>query len=146
MNLENELVIVALIIIPVALSVALIGEEKRKKTIEIMISGPFSRFEIFFNKIVLGIFILVVPILISGISLLIMRRTGDYVGMMFTSSQIMIWIFSYSAFAISMFSFSIMGMLFGSSIGQFICTYIFGVFPIVFYEMFYLSYSSLYFD
>jgi len=47
--------------------VALIGEEKRKKTIEIMISGPFSRFEIFFNKIVLGIFILVVPILISGI-------------------------------------------------------------------------------
>ena len=145
LNLENELVIVALIIIPVALSVALIGEEKRKKTIEIMISGPFSRFEIFFNKIVLGIFILVVPILISGISLLIMRGTSDYVGMMFTSSQIMIWIFSYSAFAISMFSFScIMGMLFGSSIGQFICTYIFGVFPIVFYEMFYLSYSSLY--
>ena len=145
LNIENELVVMALFIIPVALSVALIGEEKRKKTIEIMVSGPYSRFEIFFNKIVLGIFILVTPIILSGIILIMMRFTSSYVGMMFSNSQILIWIFSHSSFAIAMFSFSsLIGMIFGSSVGQFLCSYIFGFFPVVFFEMFYSSYNSIY--
>ncbi len=145
LSLENEIVTTLALIVPVFIAIILIGEEKRKKTIEIMVSGPFSRIEIFFNKVMLGIFILVVPFVAAGSTLLVMRFTSEYVGDLLTVSQIVIWMLSYSAFSIAMFSFScIVGMIFGSSIGQFFCTYIFGVFPMVFFEMIYFSSEKFY--
>ncbi len=144
-KIENGFVIFAVGSIPVFLSVLLIGEEKRKKTIEILISGPYSRYEVFFNKIAIGIFILVVPIVITGVILMAMTFIDPVLAGLYSMSHIMLWIFAYSSIIISVFAFaSLMGVIFGSSISQFVCTYIFLFFPIAFYSLFVESYDTIY--
>lgn len=144
-KIQNGFVIFAVGTIPVFLSVLLIGEEKRKKTIEIMISGPYSRYEVFFNKIAIGIFILVMPIIIAGTILMGMTLINPVLSGLYSISHIFLWIFAYSSVIISVFAFaSLIGVIFGSSIGQFVCTYIFIFFPVMFHSLLVESYDTIY--
>lgn len=144
-RIENQAVFIAMGVFPVILSTLLIGEEKRKKTLEIMVAGPYTRFEIFFNKIVLGMFIITVPIIISGFILMVMRMFSPLLSSLYTNGDILMWIITYCLIGVSVFSFStFIGLIMGSSIGQFICTYIFIFFPVAFYGLFLASYNRFY--
>ena len=144
-KIQNGFVIFAVGTIPVFLSVILIVEEKRKKTIEILISWPYSRYEVFFNKIAIGIFILVMPIIIAGAILMGMTIINPVLAGLYSLSHILLWVFAYSSVIISVFAFaSLMGVIFGSSISQFVCTYIFIFFPVSFHALFTESYDTFY--
>lgn len=144
-RIENQVVLMAVGVVPVILATLLVGEEKRKKTLEIMIAGPYTRFEIFFNKVFLGVFIITIPIIVSGLILMGMRFFSPLLLSLYTGVDIIAWIISYSIIGVSVFSFSILiGILMGSSLGQFICSYIFIFFPVAFYGLFLVSYNKFY--
>lgn len=120
-------------IFPAVVSALITGEEKRKRTIEISIGAPYSRYTVFFNKMVLGIFVVILPILISGGILLLMSMTSSAFASMVSLRSILFLMFKCMMIGISVFSFStLLGMLCSSFPLQAFLTLVFILFPIGF--------------
>ncbi|MDO4719100.1 MAG: ABC transporter permease [Peptostreptococcaceae bacterium] len=120
-------------IFPAVVSALITGEEKRKRTIEISIGAPYSRYTVFFNKMVLGIFVTILPVLISGGILLLMSMTSGAFSSMVSLRSILFLMFKCMMIGISVFSFStLIGMICSSFPLQAFLTLVFILFPIGF--------------
>lgn len=133
-NLINrDFLLLMMFVFPVIVSSMMIGEEKRRRTVEISIGGPYSRYQVFFNKMVMGIAAISLPVLLSGLILQLMVIGSSQVGMLLTSHQVLLWVFKCSMIGIAMFSFAtLMGMLCSSFLIQGFFTLVFALFPIGF--------------
>lgn len=118
---------------PMAVAALLFGEEKRKKTFEMLATMPFSRAEIFFNKAVIAFVNVILPFLINAVimaaALWLSKGLRDF----YSAGMVMSW---FTADAFRLFVISSFSLLFasltGTSISQLALTIIFFIFPIGF--------------
>lgn len=61
---------VVIIFMPMVAAALLFGEEKRKKTFEVLSTMPFTRWEIFFNKVIVAFVNVFLPFLMNAVIML----------------------------------------------------------------------------
>lgn len=121
------------ILMPMAVAVLLFGEEKRRKTFEVLSTMPFSRWEIFFNKVIIACVNVILPFLINAVimiaALALFRGLRDF----YSAGMVMSW-FGADAFRLFVIlSFSLFfASLTGTSISQLVLTVVFFIFPMGF--------------
>lgn len=132
------------VIIPFILAILLFGEERRKKTLEFLTVLPFSRYEIFLNKIMTGIIALVLPFLTNGLIMLLMRLTNEHINKGYTFNDVLSWFVASIVVSIAIFSFVVFfGTLTGTSIAQTILGFIFLFFPVGFASLIFANLDLL---
>lgn len=124
---------VFLILFPLLIAVILIGEERRQRTFEFLSVAPFTRYEIFFNKILTGFTALLSPYIINGFFMYIMRYFNEYIKNGYTPMDVTNWLIASLVILGAIFAFNlIFGTLTGSSISQIVLSGIFLIFPLGF--------------
>lgn len=122
--------IFASILLPIAIIAILFGEEKRKKTFEILKVMPYTRYEIFFNKILVALVGISLPFIINGLIMLLALGVNSKLRLFYSGNQIIMWIFEYLYYQLPILSFTLLlSTLTGTTISQVILTAIFLVFP-----------------
>lgn len=134
---DNDLQQFLIIIFPIVIASILFGEEKRRKTFEMLSSMPYTRYEIFFNKVLVGLVAIAIPYILNGIIMLAGFVISPSLKMFCSSNIIFTWMWNrfYSSLALLSFS-TLIGVLTGTTIAQFVLTAIFLFFPIGIVELF----------
>lgn len=132
---EDRLAI-PIIIFPIALTAILFGEEKRRKTFETLAVMPYTKYEIYFNKLLLSIISVILPIVINGIIMLAMLGFNKELRNFYSTIDVLkwAWINFYTIIPFLGFSF-LFATLTGTTLSQIILTGIFLVFPIGFWYL-----------
>lgn len=130
---EDQLAI-PIIIFPIALTAILFGEEKRRKTFETLAVMPYTKYEIYFNKLLLSIISVILPIVINGIIMLAMLGFNKELRNFYSTIDVLkwAWINFYTIIPFLGFSF-LFATLTGTTLSQIILTGILLVFPIEFW-------------
>lgn len=124
---------VTIILLPIAVAALLFGEEKRRKTFEVLSTMPFTRYEIFFNKVIIAFLNVFLPYLINALIMIV--ALGLSKGLRdFYSVDLVMSLLGANIFRLFvMLSFSLFfASLTGTTISQVVLTLIFFVFPIGF--------------
>lgn len=125
-----------LLLFPITIAVILIGEERRKRTFEFLSVAPFTKYEIFFNKIIAGFIAILVPYISNGFFMYAMRYFNEYIKDGYTSTDVSNWLIASVVISGAIFAVGILfGTLTGSSIWQMILSGIFLIFPPAFAEI-----------
>ncbi|MCT4593642.1 MAG: ABC transporter permease subunit [Anaeromicrobium sp.] len=119
------------VVLAISLGVLLIGEEKRKKTLDILWHMPYSKAQIYFNKILVGLISIIIPFLINSLIMIFMSITIKEIGDIYTPRMIIesLGLNIYVTILIFMFSILI-GSTSGNSISQTAITLIFMILPL----------------
>lgn len=131
-NLESiEMVLIFLI--PIALAAILFGEEKRRKTFEVLATMPFTRWEIFSNKLLVAITNIILPILINATIMIIALGISTELRYYYSINLVILWLLGniFRLFVVLGFSF-LFATLTGTTIAQVVLTGIFIIFPLGF--------------
>ncbi|HHY13249.1 MAG TPA: ABC transporter permease [Thermoanaerobacterales bacterium] len=122
-----------IVLFPIAVTALLFGEEKRRKTLEMLAAMPFSRYEIFFNKIIIAFINVFLPYLINALIMIVALGLSKGLGDFYTINMVMAW-FGMNLYRLFvMLTFSLFfASLTGTSISHIVLTLIFFVFPIGF--------------
>ncbi|NMB26964.1 MAG: hypothetical protein GX987_02780, partial [Tissierellia bacterium] len=67
----EEASIFLLLLIPIILVGILFGEEKRNKTFEVLSVMPYTRYEIFFNKLLAALLAMILPFIMNGLIMIL---------------------------------------------------------------------------
>ncbi|KNF09521.1 ABC-2 family transporter protein [Gottschalkia purinilytica] len=119
-----------ILIYPIIIILILFGEERRNKTMELMTYMPYSKYEIFFNKVLVGVTNIVIPYIINGIIILVILATHPVLKEIKNLYLNIMWIMNSIIVSIAIMSFSlIFATLTANSIGQIALTSIFIYFP-----------------
>ncbi|MBU5437799.1 ABC-2 transporter permease [Tissierella sp. MSJ-40] len=122
-----------MIIIPLVLSILLFSEEKRNRTFEALSSMPFTKYEIFFNKLVLCFITIVIANLINIIFLFIVKGINKELGMLYSMKDIIFWSIRYVYIVLAFLSFfTLLSTITGTTASFVVISIIFLVFPISF--------------
>lgn len=118
---------------PMIVAAILFGEEKRKKTFEVLSSMPFSRWEIFFNKAVIAYLNIVLPFLINAAIMIVALGISKGLRDFYSAGMVVSW-FTADAFRLFVIlSFSLLfASLTGTTESQLVLTFIFFIFPLGF--------------
>lgn len=120
-------------VMPIALIAILFGEEKRKRTFEILKVMPYTKSEIFFNKLLVALVAIILPFVLNGLIMLIALTFSPTLRMFYSASQVIRWILLFTYYQLPILGFTlIFGMLTGNTISHIILTAIFLVFPMGF--------------
>lgn len=133
-TLMNQGVIyMVMFVAPVILSTLMMGEEKKRRTMEICLGGPYSRYTVFFNKMVFGLGFLMIPLGLTGLIYLVMIGLSKEMASMIAMGEVWLLMFKALMIGLSMFSFAtLIGMLCSSFFLQGLLTLIFVFFPVGF--------------
>lgn len=120
-------------LVPIALAALLFGEEKRRKTFEVLASMPFTRWEIFFNKLLVAITNIILPILINATIMIIALGISKELRYYYSINLVILWLLGnvFRLFVVLGFSF-LFATLTGTTIAQVVLTAIFIIFPLGF--------------
>ena len=132
---------ILIIIFPIALTAILFGEEKRKKTFETLAVMPYTRYEIYFNKLLLSIISVILPIVINGIIMLAMLGFNKELRNFYSTIDVLKWAWMsfYTILPFLGFSF-LFATITGTTLSQIILTGIFLIFPIGFWYLLRLNF------
>lgn len=118
---------------PIALIAILFGEEKRKRTFEILKVMPYTRYEIFFNKLLVALVSIVLPFVINGLIMILALAFSPNLRMFYSAGQVIKWILLYIYYQLPILGFTlIFGTLTANTISHVILTIIFLIFPMGF--------------
>ena len=118
---------------PIALIAILFGEEKRKRTFEILKVMPYTRYEIFFNKLLVALASIVLPFVINGLIMILALAFSPNLRMFYSAGQVIKWILLYIYYQFPILGFTlIFGTLTANTISHVILTIIFLIFPMGF--------------
>lgn len=122
-----------IVLMPIVVAALLFGEEKRRKTFEVLSTMPFTRWEIFFNKVIIAFVNVLLPYIINALIMLIALGFSKGLREFYTSGMVMGW-FGANVFRLFVvLSFSLLfAALTGTTIAQMVLTGIFFIFPIGF--------------
>ncbi|WP_416197514.1 MAG: ABC-2 family transporter protein [Sporanaerobacter sp.] len=136
----REIYIVISILVPIVMAIILFGEEKRRKTFEVLSTMPFTRYEIFFNKLLVSLVAIILPFVINSLIMLLALGLSSNLRIFYSARDVLLWCIKiiYHQMPVLGFSF-LFGVLTGTTIAQFILTGIFLVFPIGFFTL--ISYN-----
>ncbi|WZL73438.1 ABC transporter permease subunit [Clostridiaceae bacterium 35-E11] len=136
--------VLILLMIPVITAVLLIGEERRTKTFDLLSVMPYTRSQVYFNKILAGIASLLIPYFINFGILSMMRVSIKSVSNIYTHTDIFIWLWMSIVPMLLFYSFTVfMGMVVGTTLAQLILTGIFMIFPMGFWGLVYMNLDIL---
>ncbi|WP_213975470.1 ABC transporter permease [Tepidanaerobacter acetatoxydans] len=131
---------VLVIFTPMAAAALLFGEEKRKKTFEILATMPFSRTEIFFNKAVIAFVNVILPFLVNAVIMAAALWFSKGLRDFYSAGMVMSWLGADAFRLFVTLSFSLLfASLTGTSISQLVLTIIFFIFPIGFTGLLYMN-------
>lgn len=120
------------------LGITLIGEEKRKGTLDILWQMPYSRGQLYFNKIIVGFISLFIPIFINLFIMFVMSIGSTKINGIYTLSQLFENLFLNMYISMLFFSLAMcIGAITANSISQAIFYVISTVFPIGFIGLIY---------
>ncbi|WP_132995482.1 ABC transporter permease subunit [Sporanaerobacter acetigenes] len=136
----REICTVISILAPIVMAIILFGEEKRRKTFEVLSTMPFTRYEIFFNKLLVSLVAIILPFVINSLIMLLALGLSSNLRIFYSARDVLLWCIKiiYQQMPVLGFSF-LFGALTGTTIAQFILTGIFLVFPIGFFTL--ISYN-----
>lgn len=122
-----------IIFMPMVAAALLFGEEKRKKTFEVLSTMPFTRWEIFFNKVIVACVNVFLPFFINAVIMIAALGFSKGLRDFYSIDMVMSW-FGADVFRLFVvLSFSLLfASITGTSISQLVLTVIFFVFPIGF--------------
>lgn len=124
---------VIIVLIPMAAAALLFGEEKRRKTFEVLSTMPFTRWEIYFNKVIIAFVNVVLPFIINALIMLIALGFSKGLREFYTAGLVISWLGANVFRLFVVLSFSLLfASLTGTTIAQMILTMIFFIFPIGF--------------
>lgn len=132
-------------ILTVGISVLLFSYLNSKSAVATMHAVPVKRKTLYITHIVFGLIALIVPILING-GILVIMRSNPNIAQVISMSHIGAWISTQIAYAVVGFAFSVLiGMFTGNSVAHLVFTYIFAVLPfLVEAGLKYIMYLNLY--
>lgn len=124
---------VIIVLIPMTVAALLFGEEKRCKTFEVLSTMPFTRWEIFFNKVIIAFVNVLLPFIINALIMLIALGFSKGLREFYTAGMVMGWFGAniFRLFVVLSFSLLFAGLT-GTTIAQMVLTGIFFIFPIGF--------------
>ena len=115
-------------------AIILFANEKNKKTIEILSVAPFSRKQIYINKIITGLLVSIVPMIIIYMITYFIISTEPLLSSVLELQYFRFCMYVCVLISLVVFSYFIMvSMLFGSVISTFICGSIFAFLPLGFF-------------
>jgi ABC-2 type transport system permease protein len=124
---------VVIIFMPMAAAALLFGEEKRKKTLEVLSTMPFTRREIFFNKVIVACVNVFLPFLINAVIMLAALGFSKGLRDFYSVGSVMSWLGADVFRLFVVLSFSLLfASITGTSISHLVLTIIFFIFPIGF--------------
>ncbi|MBF8983719.1 ABC transporter permease subunit [Lutibacter sp. B2] len=127
---DNPIQAIVVVLIPIAVAVVLMGGERRQKTLDLLHVMPYTKEQIYINKIITGMIAIITPYLINMIITFIMRATITGLEGVYSYTLILEWALNSMVLALLYFSFTIlMGTIFGNSSAQIVLTVIFMIFP-----------------
>ena len=130
---DEEASIFLLLLVPIVLVVILFGEEKRMKTFEVLSVMPYTRYEVFFNKLLAALLAMILPFIINGLIMILALGISPNLRIFYSVKQILVWMLLNVYYQLPILSFSlIFGIIAGTTISQAILTVIFLIFPIGF--------------
>lgn len=116
--------------LPLILGLTLLGEERRNKTMGFLNILPFTRLQLFFNKVITGLIAIVLPLLVNAIIMILMRYSNELIYDGYSINDVILWLIASITVSIAIFSFTILiGTISGSSVTQAVFSCIFLVFP-----------------
>ena len=132
-------------ILTVGISVLLFSYLNSKSAVATMHAVPVKRKTLYITHIAFGLIALIVPILING-GILVIMRSNPNIAQVISMSHIGAWISTQIAYAVVGFAFSVLiGMFTGNSVAHLVFTYIFAVLPfLVEAGLKYIMYLNLY--
>ena len=132
-------------ILTVGISVLLFSYLNSKSAVATMHTVPVQRKTLYITHIVFGLIALIIPILING-GILVIMRSNPNIAQVISMSHIGAWIATQIAYAVVGFAFSaLIGMFTGNSVAHLVFTYIFTVLPfLVEAGLKYIMYLNLY--
>lgn len=124
---------VIIVLMPMTVAALLFGEEKRRKTFEVLSTMPFTRWEIFFNKVIIAFVNILLPFIVNALIMIIALGFSKGLREFYTAGLVMHW-FGANAFRLFVIlSFSLLfASLTGTTVSQMVLTGIFFIFPIGF--------------
>jgi len=151
-NFNPEIQALLILTVPVITAMALFTYLHSKKLGDLIHSLPIKREKIYNNYIVIGIMLLIIPLIINGITLIILNFSLD-LGKYYNVKDVLIWISVASTMNVTVFLASVfVGMNTGILIGQGILTYValflpVGLFLLLGYnvQLFLYGFSSQYY-
>ncbi len=129
----EEASIFLLLLIPIILVGILFGEEKRNKTFEVLSVMPYTRYEIFFNKLLAALLAMILPFIMNGLIMILALGISHNLRIFYSVKQILVWMLLNIYYQLPILSFSLLfGIITGTTISQVILTVIFLIFPVGF--------------
>lgn len=120
---------IALGVFTVGMSVLLFSYLNSKSAVAAMHAVPVKRKTLYITHVIFGFAALIIPILING-GILAVMRSNPNIAQVIPAEKIGAWIFTQIGYAVIGFAFSVLiGMFTGSSIAHLVFTYIFAVLP-----------------
>ena len=118
------------IIIIVTLASLLLGDERRQNTYEVLLSMPYTRQQIFFNKYLFGVSSIVLIYLINGLLLVAIAAANPGLLEYISYSMLIGWAIAQMVLLVTIFSFTfVFGAITGTAIANGILAGIFLIFP-----------------
>lgn len=127
---SNGLNILFIVGIPITLIAILFAEEKRRKTFEVLQVMPYTRYEIFFNKLLVALASIVLPFIINGLIMILALGFSSSLRMFCSVGQVIKWILLFAYYQLPILGFTlIFGTITGTTISHIILSIIFLIFP-----------------
>ena len=137
---------------PMIVAALLFGEEKRKRTFEVLSTMPFTRWEIFFNKVIMAYINIALPFLVNAAIMIAALGFSKGLREFYSASMVIFWLGAdaFRLFVILSFSLLFAGLT-GTTASQLVLTIIFFIFPLGFaglidMNMYMWGYSSFVID
>ena len=132
----NFLLYFSMFVVPVVLALLIFRYLQSKRTVDMMHSMPIRREELFSNQIIFGLLSMVIPLVLTYVITIIVKRYVNY-DVDLNMNSINFWLGINLLFSIFIFLFCIfIGMLTGLTTAQGVLTYIFMFLPAGFVMLF----------
>ena len=126
-----------LILVSNITAITLFASEKSKKSLELLVSLPFTRKQIYFNKIAVGFIVNVLPnVVLHLISLVIILSEPMTKPFFNIDTYILSLLFNISLQMVVFTYFTVICMLFGNKFATLFCGYVFTFMPVGLLVMF----------
>jgi ABC-2 type transport system permease protein len=138
----NSIQFFLIIVIPVLLAVFLFRFLHVKQSVDFMHSLPMSRSNLFHHYMIIGLFLLLLPIVVNAFVILIVQQAMD-LNAHFSTVDIVYWAVKTLIFSLFIFVFSVfIGMFTGMSTVQTALVYIFLLFPAGIVVLFFYNFKT----
>lgn len=135
-NFANPSFIFVEAIFMIAASLMLFSAEKNSKTIEVLVTAPFSRLQIYATKIITGMVLFILPSIVMYFLTYMIVSTNPLISSVIYLNETLQMFITGIIIKLTIFSYFVMiSMLFGSTAASLICGTIFSAMPFGIYAL-----------